>query len=255
MSTLLLSQCAVAAVPRAMAPCPYHRPSAELIADKYIVVLHDGHTLEKHFEHIRRDLSQNSSMFHPIATINGYRARLTEDVVHELIRFDPGVEFVEHDQKLKLTRPTIRRSHEDDDSRASQPSIVRGLSNRLRNFRRDGKFGWRISSRKGTWYDVQKSSSIKINSMTSEKGQAWQTLDGAGKGVDLYILDTGMRISHYDFQGRAINFRGKDKSPYVGGATANDLDGHGTHVAGIAAGARGGDGAVGNYSKCENIVR
>lgn len=50
-----------------------------------------------------------------------------------------------------------------------------------------------------------------------------------------------MRLSYNDFQGRAVHFRtGDATSPYVGGATADDKHGHGTHVGGIAAGVRGG---------------
>lgn len=36
-------------------------------------------------------------MFWPIETLNGYRARLDDYTLHELVRYDPGVESVEHD--------------------------------------------------------------------------------------------------------------------------------------------------------------
>lgn len=35
-------------------------------------------------------------MFYPLEVLGGYRARLDDYTVHNLVRFDPGVEHVEH---------------------------------------------------------------------------------------------------------------------------------------------------------------
>lgn len=67
-----------------------------------------------------------------------------------------------------------------------------------------------------------------------DKSYTWP--ESAGAGATVYVIDTGIRISHKDFAGRARY--GWD---FVGGdRTASDGNGHGTHVAGTVAGTRYG---------------
>ncbi|HUH12939.1 MAG TPA: S8 family serine peptidase, partial [Longimicrobiales bacterium] len=67
--------------------------------------------------------------------------------------------------------------------------------------------------------------------------QRENTLDGiynyntTGAGVDAYIIDTGIRLTHNDFGTRATS--GYDA---VDGGSADDCNGHGTHVAGTVGG-------------------
>jgi serine protease len=53
--------------------------------------------------------------------------------------------------------------------------------------------------------------------------------DSAGSGVDLYVIDTGVRITHNDFGNRA-------RYGFTAFAGDNDGNGHGTHCASTAAG-------------------
>jgi serine protease len=56
--------------------------------------------------------------------------------------------------------------------------------------------------------------------------------DGTGKGVNVYVIDTGIRASHRDFGGRV----GKGYTAIKDNRGTDDCQGHGTHVAGSIGG-------------------
>ena len=57
------------------------------------------------------------------------------------------------------------------------------------------------------------------------------TYSATGSGVTAYVIDTGIRFSHAEFGGRAVS--GYDA---IDGGSADDCNGHGTHVAGTVGG-------------------
>jgi subtilisin family serine protease len=85
-----------------------------------------------------------------------------------------------------------------------------------------------------------------VTTTTTQSGATWgldridqrsRPTDGTftyfntGAGVKAYIIDTGIRFAHSQFGGRAIS--GYDA---VDGGSADDCNGHGTHVAGTTGG-------------------
>ena len=64
--------------------------------------------------------------------------------------------------------------------------------------------------------------------------------DFTGAGVTAYIIDTGIRYSHSEFEGRASLgldvFSADPTDPVLGYDGSGDCDGHGTHVAGTVGG-------------------
>lgn len=73
--------------------------------------------------------------------------------------------------------------------------------------------------------------------------QKYSYVGSAGSGVDVYGIDTGIRFTHKDFDGRATS--GYDA---VDGGQADDCNGHGTHTAGTFGGSAYG------VAKSVNII-
>ncbi|ARF58022.1 S8 family peptidase [Streptomyces gilvosporeus] len=76
----------------------------------------------------------------------------------------------------------------------------------------------------------------RIDQTDTQGDKKYNYPDSAGEGVTAYVIDTGIHISHKDFEGRAsYGFNAVD-----GSNKAEDDNGHGTHVSGTIGGAAHG---------------
>lgn len=80
---------------------------------------------------------------------------------------------------------------------------------------------------------VQKSDAFTVGS--SWASSAWQQYNVDGSGVGIAVIDSGV-TNEPDFNNLLLFSRVKAQANFVGGTNCNDDCGHGTHVAGIAAG-------------------
>ena len=154
--------------------------------------------------------------------------RATDDAVHSIAEI-PYVDLLETNQKVYLDdpihEPTV--ANVPIDTRQKRHS-----TNCLIDY--VGDWGWGIVR-------------------TSHRNNPHMTYDpyihgeDDGHGVDIYVLDTGLYHAHTDFDGRASD------GMVASGVNENeaDINGHGTHVAGTAAGKRFGIARRANVISCK----
>ncbi|KAH6897970.1 serine protease [Coprinopsis sp. MPI-PUGE-AT-0042] len=156
-----------------------------------------------------------------------------------IVRLKPGVSRKQFIRKLKLPSNTVDWDLINGFSAALDDETLNVLraSDEVEALSEDGLVHTMatISQTDAPW-GLQRITQAKrlSNSVATSLNFNYTYDESAGTGVDIYIADTGIHISHTDFGGRA---RWGGTFGTVG--TVDD-NGHGTHCAGTAAGGRYG---------------
>jgi subtilisin family serine protease len=171
-----------------------------------------SHTHDAHFKTIGNDLSTSDAYHH---YSYGYTMNLTDSSLMNAVRKDPGVLLVETNREASLPPAAFEPVEE---------SYLQSMSRHAKRYSQN--------TVTNAWYGLQiVAAGSKLSTPVNNNGN-YDFVNRAGEGVNCYVLDSGIRITHKAFQGRASNFGGaasNDVSPYAPGQVFyDDKFGHGT---------------------------
>nr|ADB92602.1 serine protease 1 [Actinomucor elegans] len=194
-----------------MAPL-YISPEAEVIANSYIVILKDNlksHEIKEHATWISSLAQKSNENFRMSDWLNPHAATAGIEHVYDTPNLK-GYSGKFDDQVLEA----IRQS--DDVAFVEHDSMV--YANELQ---RNAPWGLsRVSH---------------VDPLTFKNYQKYEYNPEGGKGVKVYVIDTGVNVDHVDFDGRAIWGH-----TVPSGDRDEDGNGHGSHCSGTIAGRRYG---------------
>jgi subtilisin family serine protease len=181
-----------------------HADGPNVVPGSYLVILReDMHVLDRDahiltLQDTIRATNADAEVVHRynIGTLIGFSARLTEDLLKAELAH-PDVKYVEADQVMSIN---YQQEHE-----RSPQAIITQI---------------------GATWGLDRTSQRNLP-LTG----TYEYNEIAGKGVDVYVIDTGILISHVDFGGRATAVYNA-----VTTEANTDLNGHGTHCAGTIGG-------------------
>ncbi|CAE6444076.1 unnamed protein product [Rhizoctonia solani] len=175
----------------------------ESTSQSFIVKLKPGHSCQSHFSRIKGSLKkvESSRATHFDSKIfNGYAIELNDQATLRSLSLLDSVEYIEPDVVFSATSLVTQ---------TNAPWNLQAITNSIP-------------------FPASNKSSAALN-------YVYEYDSSAGQGVDIYILDSGVYSNHTDFANRV------EHSPvFARYTTTGDVFGHGSHVAGIAAGTRFG---------------
>lgn len=251
---------------RPMAPMIDAKDPTLIIPGQYIVVLGDGEvaqgaaagegmdrsadTLEEDHSawltSLLQDIQGEVKHQFNVEGLRGYSGRFSDEAINQ-IRRRPEVRFVEPDQVVyaldmvegQSRRRLIERQHVGETQQLSYRALQGQRDKKTRGHhehRRGGEEGEKKRKTRG-YHRIIRQNGAPWGISRVSHGEMPFSLNkyhypkSAGKGVDVYVVDTGINIAHEDFEGRA-----QWGATIPEGDIDIDGNGHGTHCAGTIAG-------------------
>ncbi|KAK3314308.1 peptidase S8/S53 domain-containing protein [Apodospora peruviana] len=223
------------------------------IADSYIVILKPDTKLDEHLARVGQDLRTTADEFFYMDAINAYSFTMkgSVQIMEDKIRADSSVEAVQQNGRVPLDEAfqVLPGTNPDPDTNYVEKRETAGdITRRILTSRQTANVrGWeRKTEQNKIWHMamVQGDGRLKnLNTKEEKNNYDHITNPDNGAGVNIYIIDSGIRSTHKEFGGRVRHLGGgkdNDPSPYCPGEPNTDQHGHGTHVAGTAAGSNYG---------------
>jgi aqualysin 1 len=169
------------------------------IPNQYIVVLRQTVSQDER-NNIIRSFRQSSHQILKTysAALNGFAIRMSEQEAEELSN-DERVDFIEEDGLMTISQ------------NSTSLCTTIAVDGHIPLCGAQGQAPWHID---------------RINQPTNTT-DGYYGIGGTGQNINVYVLDTGIRTTHSDFQGRATS----DYNAINDGNGSTDCNGHGTFVA------------------------
>ncbi|KAK2462639.1 hypothetical protein APHAL10511_005372 [Amanita phalloides] len=206
------------------------------VNNQYIVILKPECDKFKELRSMKGELDMNSQILHDYDAnfLNGFAAKLSQNVL-ELLKQHDGIESIYEDSFTTIEWPVVENNittmedsgNEDEDPLEDEnPLGVPNSSIDVRDLHATLGRASTTTQNNATWGLQRINQRQKVNGNPGAVGFKFTYDKRAGNGVDIYILDTGIRTTHQDF-GRRARFG----FSAITGQT-EDGNGHGTQYVG-----------------------
>jgi len=213
---------------------PIQTVDGQKVKDQYIIMLKPECDKVKELAYLKDELDDNSQILHDYDAnfLNAFAVKLSPNVL-ELLKQHDGIDSIYEDSFTTIEWSVVEdniTTMEDSGSEDEDCSIPINAEDLHHDVTSSKARTTTTTQNNATWGLQRINQHQRLNGNPNFLGFMFTYDIRAGSGVDIYILDSGIRTTHQDFGHRArFGFSA------ITGQTG-DIIGHGTHVAGTCIG-------------------